>query len=460
MNLKQYKQVYFIGIGGIGMSALARYFIDLGLVVSGYDKTPSDITQSLEKEGIPIHYSDDVDLIPATFLEKQKSRLVVFTPAIPAEHKELNYFKEKGYTVCKRAEILGLISQNKFTIAVAGTHGKTTTAWMIAHLLKSCKIDCYALLGGISSNYHTNYLSAEDPACNLMVVEADEFDRSFLSLKPNIAIITSIDPDHLDIYGNYSELLKGFQEFSNGIKPNGKLIKSDTAIKINPGKLKNINTYGLGGNYDFNGINIRVSEGIYLFDILSRVAFIEDIKLQVAGRHNILNAIAAYAVVNEFIQDNEKIKAAFESFKGVKRRFEFIIKKPDCIFVDDYAHHPGELLFTIQTLQELFPGKPITGVFQPHLYSRTRDLLKDFAKVLSELDHIILLDIYPAREIPIDGINSELLLSIINTDSKCVASKDQLLQLLSEDENEIFVTLGAGDINRLVEPIKQILLKR
>ncbi|MBL6962705.1 MAG: UDP-N-acetylmuramate--L-alanine ligase [Bacteroidetes bacterium] len=460
MNLKQYKQVYFIGIGGIGMSALARYFIDLGLVVSGYDKTPSDITQSLEKEGIPIHYSDDVDLIPATFLEKQKSRLVVFTPAIPAEHKELNYFKEKGYTVCKRAEILGLISQNKFTIAVAGTHGKTTTAWMIAHLLKSCKIDCYALLGGISSNYHTNYLSAEDPACNLMVVEADEFDRSFLSLKPNIAIITSIDPDHLDIYGNYSELLKGFQEFSNGIKPNGKLIKSDTAIKINPGKLKNINTYGLGGNYDFNGINIRVSEGIYLFDILSRVAFIEDIKLQVAGRHNILNAIAAYAVVNEFIQDNEKIKAAFESFKGVKRRFEFIIKKPDCIFVDDYAHHPGELLFTIQTLQELFPGKPITGVFQPHLYSRTRDLLKDFAKVLSELDHIILLDIYPAREIPIDGINSELLLSIINTDSKCVASKDQLLQLLSEDENEIFVTLGAGDIDRLVEPIKQILLKR
>lgn len=442
------------------MSALARYFIDLGLVVSGYDKTPSDITQSLEKEGIPIHYSDDVDLIPATFLEKQKSRLVVFTPAIPAEHKELNYFKEKGYTVCKRAEILGLISQNKFTIAVAGTHGKTSTAWMIAHLLKSCKIDCYALLGGISSNYHTNYLSAEDPACNLMVVEADEFDRSFLSLKPNIAIITSIDPDHLDIYGNYSELLKGFQEFSNGIKPNGKLIKSDTAIKINPGKLKNINTYGLGGNYDFNGINIRVSEGIYLFDILSRVAFIEDIKLQVAGRHNILNAIAAYAVVNEFIQDNEKIKAAFESFKGVKRRFEFIIKKPDCIFVDDYAHHPGELLFTIQTLQELFPGKPITGVFQPHLYSRTRDLLKDFAKVLSELDHIILLDIYPAREIPIDGINSELLLSIINTDSKCVASKDQLLQLLSEDENEIFVTLGAGDIDRLVEPIKQILLKR
>ncbi|MBT7038896.1 MAG: UDP-N-acetylmuramate--L-alanine ligase [Bacteroidetes bacterium] len=460
MNLSEYKRVYFIGIGGIGMSALARYFLDNNLNVAGYDKTPSSITQALETEGAIIHFEDQIDLIPTEYSENVDDTLVVYTPAIPIAHKELNYFRKNKFVVKKRAEILGMISENKFTIAVAGTHGKTSTSWMIAHLLKSCGIEFYALLGGISSNYNTNYISPSNKDCKLLVVEADEYDRSFFHLKPNIAILTSIDPDHLDIYGQYAELIKAYQQFANSVSINGKLIKSESVGRIKAEAKTEAHIYGIGNDFDVNAINIRIAEGTYMFDILTRTSFLEEIKLHVAGHHNILNALAAFAAVWDFVQDDAKIRAGFESYKGVKRRFEYIIQKPNIVFVDDYAHHPSEIEFTINTLKELFPDKKITGIFQPHLYSRTRDFADEFSKVLANLDKIVLLDIYPAREEPIDGINSDLILSHINKKHKYLVSKDELLELIKEDTNEVVVTMGAGDIDRLIDPIKVVLLQR
>lgn len=459
MNYTDIKRIYFIGIGGIGMSALARYFLDQKITIAGYDRTPSDITRNLEKLGINISYEDTIISIPDEFKENSQQTLVVFTPAIPSDSKIFNFFKEKGVQLKKRAELLGIITKDKFTIAVAGTHGKTTTSWMIVHCLKTAGIECGALLGGISANYNSNYLRPGHNA-KILVVEADEYDKSFLQLSPDIAVITSIEPDHLDIYGNIDELSKNFSLFTRKIKDNGLLILSEeiklTDIKSGIEK----QYYGLTADCEWQITDYRILKGNYYFGLKSRTHTIQNLRLGVPGLHNILNFLAATAVLNHITGfQSDVIAKASETFAGVKRRFEFIVKSPDIIYIDDYAHHPTELAAAITTAKKLYPDKKITGIFQPHLYTRTRDLAEEFAIVLSWLDEIILLDIYPAREKPIEGVNSSMLLEMIDNPNKMLVSKDYLLEIISDFKVGVLMTLGAGDIDRLVEPIKNILLK-
>ncbi|MCC7332991.1 MAG: UDP-N-acetylmuramate--L-alanine ligase [Flavobacteriales bacterium] len=451
MNLKNVNSVYFLGIGGIGMSALARYFISLGCKVAGYDKTKTSLTQALEQEGVQVHYDENTEAIPTEIKNNEPNTLVIFTPAIPKNNVEYLFFINQKIRLYKRAEVLGLITQNYFTIAVAGTHGKTTTSSIIAHVLNECGVDCIAFLGGISLNFNSNLLLNNN--AKTVVVEADEFDRSFLTLSPNIAIVTSIDADHLDIYGDKEEMHKSYQDFVNKIDKNGVLItKPEIKQKI---QFKNTSTYHLKSQADYLPSEVKVENGSYFLTINQ-----DKIKLGFPGIHNVENSLAAYVVAKKLNLDSAKISKALASYIGVKRRFEYHVKSQNIVYIDDYAHHPEELRMCISSVKELYPNKKITGVFQPHLFSRTRDFLDEFASSLSVLDELILLDIYPARELPIPGITSQLIIDKATAKDKKLLTKATLLDHVAANNFEVLLTLGAGDIDVFVEPITAILNKR
>jgi len=445
--------IYFLGIGGIGMSAIARYFNSRGVKVSGYDKTETALTKQLINEGIAIHYEDDVELID------KEATLVVYTPAIPNDHAEYNFYKENGFAILKRSEVLGLITNSSFNVCVAGTHGKTTTSSMIAHLLRDSKYGCNAFLGGIASNYDTNFWSDKNNTC---VVEADEYDRSFLRLMPDIAVITAIDADHLDIYGTEEKFAEAFVEFTEKIKTGGLLIcKKGLETKYKFSNAKTI-TYSLNDkNADCYAENIRINEGTYVFDVVVKGYFIVDIKLNMGGLHNIENAVASIVAALKIGIEEEKIKNAVSCFKGVKRRFEYIIKNESIVMIDDYAHHPQELTALITSAKDLYKNKKCTVVFQPHLYSRTRDFAEGFAQALSLADEVYLLPIYPAREKPIEGVRSEMIAEKMEDNVECTNKNDLQKKMIEKKKNkdlELLIMAGAGDIDTLVTPIKDILV--
>ncbi len=451
MDLSKFTHIYLLGIGGIGMSALARYFIANNNIVGGYDRTPSPLTDLLEKEGAVIHFEDDIALIQADFLNK-KNTLIIYTPAVPSSHNELNFFKENKFTILKRSQVLGLISSDKFCIAIAGTHGKTTVSSMTAHILNNGKKGCTAFLGGIATNYNSNFILNENSS-NL-VVEADEFDRSFLQLFPNIAVITSMDADHLDIYSNHQNLLQSFQEFVNLIPYTGKLLVKSGLEKNLKTKLS-INTYSIDNqDADFNITNIKLIEGSYNFTIIGPDLKIDNVQLGMPGKVNVENALAASAAAFLSGENAKTIKNSLSTFRGVKRRMEYIIRRDDLVYLDDYAHHPEELKVSILSVKALYPDKKLCGIFQPHLFSRTRDFLDGFAESLALLDQLILLEIYPARELPIAGINSKLLLDKIQMKNKVLLQKEELIPFLKREHQEVILSLGAGDIDRLVDKIK------
>ncbi|MDP5228964.1 MAG: UDP-N-acetylmuramate--L-alanine ligase [Cellulophaga sp.] len=444
MNLNQIHSVYFLGIGGIGMSALARYFMFLGKNVGGYDKTASPLTLDLEAVGMEIHYSDDVSKIDAKFLDKT-SCLVVYTPAVPTDHSELNYFRDHGFQLKKRAAVLGLVTNETFCFAVAGTHGKTTTSSILAHLLKEAQLPMTAFLGGISEDFNNNFYYQ---GSEYSVVEADEFDRSFLQLSPNIACITSMDADHLDIYGTGEALHESFREFASRIKENGKL------LVCNGLPLAGI-TYGIEDDADYCAKNITVENGVYVFDVQTPTVLYKGVKFGKPGRHNLLNALVALAMALEANVAPEKLFQALESFKGVQRRFSYRIKNDDFVFIDDYAHHPTEINAVYQAVSEMHPNKKVLAVFQPHLFSRTKDFVDDFAKSLSQFESVLLLDIYPAREKPMEGVTSDWLLEKIENPNKKVIQKEDLLTEIKKNAPEVLVIMGAGDIGLEVVKIEK-----
>ncbi|MDO9275556.1 MAG: UDP-N-acetylmuramate--L-alanine ligase [Lutibacter sp.] len=444
MKLKHIHNVYFVGIGGIGMSAIANYFKSNGKNVAGYDRVSTKITKSLQQMGIAVHFEDSVDLIAAEFKNSQNT-IVVYTPAIPKNNLELNYFFEHNFTVLKRSEILGEITKNTFCLAVAGTHGKTTTSTILGHILKEAAVNATSFLGGISENYKSNLILGGD---EISVVEADEFDRSFLKLSPNIACITSMDADHLDIYGEKAELEKSFMDFADKV--------SQTLIIRKGLPLKGI-TYGIEEGADYEAKNLKVEEGAYIFDVKTPTETIENIKINLPGKHNVLNAVAALAMANIFGVSLQVIAEALLTFKGIERRFTYKIKTKNLVLIDDYAHHPTEINAVVDSVREMYPTKKIAGIFQPHLYSRTRDFIVDFAASLSRFDELILLDIYPARELPIGGVTSSWLLDKISIDKKQVSSKENLVKNVLKLDSQVIVMIGAGDIGELVEVIKNVL---
>jgi UDP-N-acetylmuramate--alanine ligase len=459
MNIKNLDTVYFLGVGGIGMSGIARYFNSLGCKVSGYDKTKTTLTEQLESEGIFIHYDENVELIPDTIKQQNNGVLVVYTPAIPIDNKEFEYLNEQGIKLYKRSEVLGLISENYFTIAIAGTHGKTTTSSIVAHILNECGINCIAFLGGLSLNFNSNLLLNKD--ATTMIVEADEFDRSFLTLSPDIALITSVDADHLDVYGSENEMKNAYSEFVGKIKREGKLISKQECFDVLDVR-SDIETISYSANQiaDFSVVKTTIKEGNYYVDVNADNEIISNIKIGLPGIHNVENAIGAFSIAENLGIDKSKIKDALATYKGVHRRFETHVKTNELIYIDDYAHHPSELNMCIKSAKELYPNKKITGIFQPHLYSRTRDFLDGFALSLSLLDELILLDIYPARELPIEGINSELIESKVTITNKCVVAKTNLMNVLAERDIEVLLTMGAGDIDVFVKLIKEQIIKR
>ena len=449
MELQNIKRVYLIGIGGIGMSGLARYFAHLGCIVCGYDKTSTDLTDQLHNEGIQVIFDDREDWIPYAFQTPNENTLIIYTPAIPRDSAILNFFKNNGFELFKRSQVLGIISKSMFTIAVAGTHGKTTTSCMIAHILKDSGKDCSAFLGGISSNYNSNVLFGKN---NIVVVEADEFDRSFLTLHPDIAVITSMDADHLDIYGNHDQLTESFRQFASQLKENGTLIYHEDLPLTTQGT-----TYSGHGPADVKAVNIRVENGSFYFDFKNYLEDIKDIKLGIAGFHNIENATASIEVALKLRIEPALIKKALESFRGVKRRFEYIVKTDKHIYIDDYAHHPEELRAAISSVKTLYPEKKLTTIFQPHLYTRTRDFADGFAEVLDMSDELIMLDIYPARELPIQGVTSDMILSRMQMLNKRKCGKQEAVDLVRIEKPELLLTVGAGDIDQLVQPLKKAL---
>jgi UDP-N-acetylmuramate--alanine ligase len=444
MNLSNIHNVYFLGIGGIGMSALARYFHANKKHVAGYDKTPTEITDELVALGIQIHFDDAIEHIATAFLNTEKT-LVVYTPAIPKNHTEFLYFMNNGFHVLKRAQVLGLITENTFCLAVAGTHGKTTTTSILGHLMYECNVPLTAFLGGISENYNSNFI---ENGTEVSVVEADEFDRSFLTLSPDIACITSVDADHLDIYGDASEVKKSFEDFSKRVKLNGKLFVKRGL------PLKGI-TYGIEDDSDYSVQSIKIENGAYVFDVKTPKTVIENIKFNLPGRHNLSNALIALAMAIEYGCPCQQLVKALASYKGVKRRFSCHIKTENFVFIDDYAHHPEEINAVHQAVREMYPNKKVLAVFQPHLFSRTRDFADDFAKSLSQFDEVLLLDIYPARELPIKGITSQWLLNKIDNKRKNVVSKIDLLAAIHSSNAQIVLTIGAGDIGEEVKRIKK-----
>lgn len=462
MRFDSLKYVYLIGIGGIGMSGLARYFKSIGKSVGGYDKTPSTLTHEMENEGIDIHYDDKVALINKEILSHSSATdtLIIYTPAIPADHSELKYFADKKYSIHKRAEVLGWITEGHFTVAVAGTHGKTTTSTLVTHILRSSGMDCMAFLGGVSKNYHTNILLGESGNENkVMVVEADEYDRSFLTLSPDVAVITSIDPDHLDIYNDTAHMVESYALFANRTHAEGCLITKERVQSTIQHK-GNVLEYSLDKKGDYFAKNINSKEGHYTYDVVTPYGEIRSVKLGISGLHNIENSVAATAVAKVLNVDDEEIRKALGTFAGVERRFDYQIQTPYLVFIDDYAHHPEEIKACLSSVRAMYPGKKITAIFQPHLYSRTRDFADGFARSLELADNLILLDIYPARELPIEGITSTMLLNKVNLKNKKLCSKAELVDDVISNIPEVLVTMGAGDIDRLVEPLKTALLKK
>ncbi len=449
IDIKDIKRIYFLGIGGIGMSALARYFNSKGVVVNGYDKTETVLTKQLVKEGIGIHFEDDIK-----FIDKNAD-LVVYTPAVPKDHKELNYFLDNKYKVAKRSDVLGIITNSSFNICIAGTHGKTTTSTMVAHILRHSGYGCNAFLGGIAVNYNSNFWSNERNVC---VVEADEYDRSFLKLSPDVAIISSMDPDHLDIYGTAKNMEQAFIDFSKRIRPEG-LLLSKYGLKRTEDLVAHEHlTFHLHNeNASVYAANVKMINGSYSFDVLMQYWELRDVVLNMGGLHNIENMIAAISVAHYLEIGNDKIREAVADFSGVKRRFEYIVKNEKQVMVDDYAHHPEELRALISGARDLFKDKKCTVVFQPHLYSRTKDLADDFAKSLDLADEVILLPIYPARELPMEGVNSEMILNKMKNNNKKILEKNELLEWVKKNKTELLITAGAGDIDTLVEPIKEII---
>ncbi|MEZ7901924.1 MAG: UDP-N-acetylmuramate--alanine ligase [Urechidicola sp.] len=455
MNLNQVHTVYFIGIGGIGMSALARYFNSKAISVFGYDLTSTALTQEMESNGMIISYLDDVFVIPDNIKQDKENTLVIYTPAIPESSEMFNYFKENGFALMKRAEVLGMITKSFKTIAVAGTHGKTTTSSMIAVVMEKSKLKCNAFLGGILTNYNSNIVL--DSSSDWVVVEADEYDRSFLTLVPNIAVVTSTDADHLDIYGDSDSLNKSFQDFVNKVNLSGKVfLQEEVSLKF-----KNKEKYSLNNeNSNYYTKNITVDNGNFMFDAVTPKGVIKSIKLGISGLHNIENAMATIAVCQEIGLEDKEIKKGLEEYKGVKRRFEYQIKQSDLIFIDDYAHHPTEIKALVSSVKELYPAKKITGIFQPHLFSRTKDFADDFAIELSQLDEVIVLDVYAARELPMNGVDAEFLLNKVTSSNKRKETKETVIGSLDRNKLEVLLTIGAGDINTLVAPIREKLIQQ
>jgi UDP-N-acetylmuramate--alanine ligase len=453
IDLNNIARIYFIGIGGIGMSALARYFSFHGKTVIGYDRTETPLTRQLAGEGIEIMYSDDVSQAP------KDAQLIVYTPAIPADHRQFQYYRENGYTMMKRSEVLGAITESTFNICVAGTHGKTTISTMIAHILRDTGYGCNAFLGGISANYNSNFWSSERKMC---VIEADEYDRSFLRLNPDLAVITAMDADHLDIYGTERAMQDSFIEFAGKVKSDGTLYVKEGLARMEEFRAPKKVTYSLKQKADIQADNIRMMNGYYLFDVKINNERIEDVALNMGGLHNVENASVAIGVARQLQIEADAIKNAVEDFKGVKRRFEYIIKKKDVVYIDDYAHHPEELDTLIRSALNLFPGKKCTVIFQPHLYSRTRDLADGFASVLEAANEVIMLPIYPARELPIEGMTAEFITSKMKNKNVSIVEKKDIpaylhRKLSGRPLNDLIITAGAGDIDTLVEPIKQII---
>lgn len=445
MNLSQIHNVYFIGIGGIGMSALARYFQFIGKNVSGYDKTPTMLTDELIAGGIDIHFEDNINLIPKNYYVE--NTLVIITPAVPISHSEWNYFIERQYLVKKRAEVLGIITKDTFCFAVAGTHGKTTTSSILGHILYESGADVTAFIGGIVENYHSNLIGNGK---TVTVVEADEFDRSFLHLHPDIACVTSMDADHLDIYGDKNAIEDSFREFAAKIENTANLF-------VPKGLPLEGKTTGIEEEATYKAFNIRIENSFYVFDVQAPSEIMKDLKFGLPGRHNLMNALMALAMAKTYGTPTESIAKALASFKGIQRRFSYQVKKEDLVYIDDYAHHPTEINAVHQAVRELYPGKKVLAIFQPHLFSRTKDFADDFAKSLSQFDEILLMDIYPARELPMEGITSEWLLAKIENPNKKMVSKTDLIPIILENDAKIIVTIGAGDIGELVPKIKQAL---
>jgi UDP-N-acetylmuramate--alanine ligase len=455
MNMNEIHSVHLIGIGGVGMSALARYFAHHGKAVSGYDRVRNGLCAEMEAAGISISYRDAVSEIPESFLQTpQHQALVIYTPAVPAEHAQLGHLRQSGYRVVKRAEALGQIVKNYQCIAVAGTHGKTTTSAMIAHILVESGLGCNAFLGGVSTNFNSNLVINEKSP--FAVVEADEYDRSFLTLRPQWAVLTSIDADHLDIYGDGDQMRTSFQDFVAQINPDGLLI-----MRHGLGDLRaksKVLEYGLEGSADLNASNIRVEQGAYYFDLKQGSRDIPGIRLGLPGRHNVENALAAAGIAMALNVGDEAIRKALGSFKGVKRRFEVHVNQKELVFIDDYAHHPTEIAACVSSVREMYPGRRITGVFQPHLFSRTRDFADAFAEALSALDEVVLLEIYPAREKPIPGVDAQMLLNKIESANKSLLTGEELLERVRKERPEVLLTMGAGDIDQWVAPLTKTLL--
>ena len=448
-----YSNIYFIGIGGIGMSAIPRYYHQKGLKVTGYDKTPSELTLALENEGIEVHYEDNIDFIP----KDVENTLVVYTPAVPKDMGELVYVQEKGYRVIKRSRTLGEIAQGQRCLAVAGTHGKTTTSTLLAHIFHDSKEGCSAFLGGISKNHDTNLLVSEN---NTIVAEADEFDRSFLQLFPEIAVITSMDADHLDIYSDISNMHDAFKAFASQVS--GTVITKLGLPICQEDTKADILRYSYDDSKaDFFAGNITVDEcGYFTFDLHWPGGTIKDCKVGIPGWINVENAVAASAIALTYGLDPEKVKAALASFQGVKRRFDIHLNTPQCSYIDDYAHHPKEIAAAVSSMREIFPGRRLTAIFQPHLYTRTRDFADEFAQALSQVDKLILLDIYPAREEPIPGVTSEIIFSNVTIKEKVLLNKEELMDYLQTEPVDTLITFGAGNIDRYIRPITEMVCQR
>ncbi|KEO75096.1 UDP-N-acetylmuramate--L-alanine ligase [Anditalea andensis] len=457
MNLKNLHNVYFLGIGGIGMSAIARWFGHVGIPVKGYDKTPSPLTQQLVEEGIYVHYEDTLDTIPTEVKGHKSHTLIVWTPAMPADSVQLDYFRREGYLLKKRAEVLGSITKDMFTIAVAGTHGKTSTSSIISHLLKSAGMNVTAFLGGITQNYESNLILHDESRdeAPIVVVEADEYDRSFLQLHPNIAVVTSVDPDHLDIYGDHQELTRNFNAFIDLIHPEGHLLiqkNAFSALNRNNFGFSRVESYSLTSS-SIHATNIRSGIRSFAFDYVKEDQFITDLTIHVPGFHNVENALAAVTVALDLGIKESDIRDGLDSYKGVKRRFEIKHQHHDRVYIDDYAHHPEEIKAFLGSVKAMYPDKKLTAVFQPHLFTRTRDFAREFSSSLSLADEVVLMEIYPAREKPIEGVNAAMLLGEITAVKKSVQKREDLMAYLETASPEVLVTIGAGDIDRMVEPI-------
>lgn len=449
MDVRNIRNVYFVGIGGIGMSALARFFMGRGATVCGYDRTETDLTRRLAAEGMQIHYTDDISLL------RKDAELVIYTPAIPQDHSELNWYRDNNYPVYKRSDALKWITEAMYAITVAGTHGKTTISTTTAYLLRETGYGCNAFLGGISVNYESNYWSSDNDTA---VIEADEYDRSFLKLSPDLAVLTSIDPDHLDIYGTPAEMEEAFITYTKNIKPGGTLLVKHGLHRAAELKGPKTVTYSLQNDAaDIYADNIRLNNGGYIFDVVAADWKLENMVLNIGGMHNVENSVAAIAVTQMLGIDGDKVREALAQFKGIKRRFEYLVRTDKVVYIDDYAHHPEELAALIKSAKRLFPGRRCVVAFQPHLFSRTRDLADGFARSLDLADEVILLDIYPARELPMEGVTSETITTRMCNTAHTILSKEGLLEFVKVAPLDLFITAGAGDIDKLTGPIKQIL---